>query len=85
LKFGELRLFPLEPGKQATIKVQPTKQVNMGAGAGVATTKEVHGGVVGLLLDGRGRPLQLPVEQHTRVAVLTKWFHAVGLYPTAND
>ncbi|BFU91253.1 MAG: ornithine aminomutase [Nitrospira sp.] len=83
LKFGELRLFPLESGEQATIKVQPAKQVNMGAGLGVAVMKEVHGGVVGLLLDGRGRPLRLPVEQQARVAALTKWFDAVGLYPTA--
>ena len=81
LKFGELRLFPLETGKQATIKVQPAKQVNMGAGTATAVTKEVHGGVVGLLLDGRGRPLRLPVEQQARVAALTKWFNAVGLYP----
>jgi len=83
LKFGELRLFPLESGKQATIKVQPIRQVNMGAGSGVAVTKEIHGGVVGLLLDGRGRPLRLPIEQQARVAALTKWFNAVGLYPTA--
>lgn len=80
LKFGELRLFTLESGKQVSIKVQPAKQINMGAGAGTAVTKEVHGGVVGLLLDGRGRPLRLPVEQQARVAALTKWFDAVGLY-----
>ena len=81
LRFGELKLFPLEGEQKATIKVQPAKGVNMGAGAGVAVTKEVHGGVVGLLLDGRGRPLKLPAEQQARVASLTKWFDAVGLYP----
>ncbi|WHZ29743.1 MAG: hypothetical protein OJF51_004545 [Nitrospira sp.] len=81
LRFGELRLVPLESGQQATIKVLPIKQVNMGAGAGTAIMKEVHGGVVGLLLDGRGRPLRLPVEQPARVAALTKWFNAVDLYP----
>lgn len=84
LKFGELRLFPLESGKQATIKVQPAKQVNMGAGSGVAVTKEIHGGVVGLLLDGRGRPLQLPADQQNRVTALTKWFNAVDLYPNGS-
>ncbi len=83
LRFGELRLFPLESGKQATIMVQPAKQINVGAGAGTAITKEVLGGVVGLLLDGRGRPFRLPAEQQARVAALTKWFDAVGLYPTA--
>lgn len=84
LKFGELKLFPLEPNKKAMIKVQPAKGVNMGAGAGVAVTKDVHGGVVGLLLDGRGRPLKLPAEQQSRVAALTKWFDSVGLYPTTS-
>lgn len=81
LKFGELRLFPLESGKQATITVQPAKGINMGAGAGVAITQEVHGGVVGLLFDGRGRPLRLPADQRGRVAALSKWFSAVDLYP----
>lgn len=81
LKFGELKLFPLDSEQKATIKVQPAKGVSMGAGAGVTVTKEVHGGVVGLLLDGRGRPLKLPAEQEARVASLKKWFNAVGLYP----
>ena len=85
LKFGELKLFPLEAEQKATIKVQPAKGVNMGAGAGVAVTKDVHGGVVGLLLDGRGRPLKLPTEQQARVASLAKWFTAVGLYPMGAD
>jgi len=44
-------------------------------------TREVMGGVVGLVLDGRGRPLQLPSEQSARVTALKKWFNAVGLYP----
>ena len=35
---------------------------NLGAGAGVSITREVQGGVVGLMLDGRGRPLQLPTD-----------------------
>jgi hypothetical protein len=39
--------------------------------------------VVGLMLDGRGRPLQLPAEQAARVAMLTRWYQAVGLYPAA--
>ncbi|MBL8076291.1 MAG: glutamate mutase L, partial [Nitrospira sp.] len=81
LKFGELKVVPLESGQKASIKIQPAKGVSMGAGAGVAVTKEVHGGAVGLLLDGRGRPLKLPTEQQARVASLTKWFDAVGLYP----
>ena len=81
LAFGELRLFALEPGMKATITIRPAKSVNLGTGAGAAMTQEVMGGAVGLLLDGRGRPLQLPAEQSARVAALKTWFNAVGLYP----
>jgi hypothetical protein len=81
LSFGDLRLVPLASGQKALITVQPAKQVNLGAGAGVSVTREVQGGVVGLLLDGRGRPLQLPTDQAARVAALTRWYQAVDLYP----
>lgn len=81
LKMGELRLFPLGPNQKAKLTMQPAKNVNLGQGAGVFVSRDVQGGVVGLLLDGRGRPLQLPVDEEARVAALTKWFHAVDLYP----
>ena len=85
LAFGKLRLFALEPGMKANITLRPAKSVNLGTGAGAAMTREVMGGAVGLLLDGRGRPLQLPAEQSARVATLKKWFNAVGLYPQVRD
>ncbi len=81
LRFGDLRLHPLDLGKKAKVTVQPAKQVNLGMGTGVPVTREVQGGVVGLMLDGRGRPLQLPSEQTARVAALTKWYRAADLYP----
>jgi MutL protein len=81
LVFGELRLYPLELGAKARMTVQPAKSVDLGAGSGVAVTREVEGGVVGLMLDSRGRPFQLPGEQSARVAALNKWYRAVGLYP----
>jgi uncharacterized protein (TIGR01319 family) len=83
LAFGDLRVYPLELGKKAKMTIQPVKQVNLGAGAGVPVTREVQGGVVGLMLDGRGRPLQLPDEQAARLAALMKWYQAVELYPKA--
>jgi len=61
--------------------MQPAKMSNLGQGAGMPVTREVQGGVVGVMLDGRGRPLQLPADSPARVAALTKWFKAVELYP----
>lgn len=81
LRFGELKLYKLEPGQTASVNLRPAKAVNLGAGPGTAVSREVQGGVVGLLLDGRGRPLQLPKDDSARVAALGKWFNAVGLYP----
>ncbi len=84
LAFGELKLFALTREQQATVTMQPAKQVDLGSGPGQSFTKTVQGGVVGLMLDGRGRPLQLPGEQAARVAMLNRWYQAVGLYPTGS-
>jgi hypothetical protein len=84
LRFGDLKHYPLELGGKAAITMHPSKAVDAGAGPGTSITREVQGGVVGLLLDGRGRPLQLPTEPSTRVAALKKWFDAVDLYPRAS-
>ena len=81
LAFGDLRLFSLTRDQQATVTLQPSKQVDLGEGPGQSFTRTVKGGVVGLMLDGRGRPLQLPTEQAARVSMLTRWYQAVGLYP----
>jgi hypothetical protein len=81
LAFGELRLIPLTLTEQAKIELRPAKGIDAGEGKGNASTRPVKGGVVGLLLDGRGRPLQLPTDQQARVAALTRWYKAVELYP----
>src|SRR6476660_649282 len=81
LLFSDLRQYPLEPGAKAAITMHPAKSVDAGAGPGAPVTRDVLGGVVGLLLDGRGRPLQLPAEPSARVGALNKWFDAVDLYP----
>jgi uncharacterized protein (TIGR01319 family) len=81
LLFGELKLLPLSHEQEAKVTIDPAKRVNVGAGPGVPMTKEVRGGVVGLLLDGRGRPLRLPSDHDARTGALMRWQHAVGLYP----
>jgi hypothetical protein len=43
--------------------------------------KTLMGGVAGVLLDARGRPIYLPEEDDARKDLLVKWFAAVGMYP----
>jgi uncharacterized protein (TIGR01319 family) len=81
LAFGDLRVYPLAAGRKAKVTMRPAKSVDLGSGAGTPVAREVMGGAVGLLLDGRGRPFTLPREAPGRVAALNKWFGAVDLYP----
>ena len=79
--FGELRLYPLGVGEKAQVTIQPERRLDMGAGRGQSIEAEVEGGVVGLVVDTRGRPLEVSNASTERVASLKKWFEALDVYP----
>ena len=79
--FGELRLYPLSAGEKARVTIQPGRRLDMGAGRGQPVEAEVEGGVVGLVVDTRGRPLETSNVSTERVALLKKWFEALEVYP----
>jgi uncharacterized protein (TIGR01319 family) len=81
IKVGEMRKIPLEDGKTATISVEPARGFDCGAGPGKPIEKEIRGGTVGVILDGRGRPLRLPEDESQRRTLLTNWVKALNLYP----
>jgi hypothetical protein len=81
LNFGALRLFSLAAGEEAVVSITPARAVDAGAGKGVPVERRARGGVVGLVLDGRGRPLQLPKKEDERVRALKEWHQALNLYP----
>ena len=78
---GELRLYPLPLGEKASLKLQPSRRFDVGAGNGQAVEAEAMGGVIGLVVDTRGRPLEIPADAQQRVAQLTKWQAALDAYP----
>jgi hypothetical protein len=73
LRAGELTRLPLAAGETARLRAQPVRGFNAGAGPGDALTADVEGGAVGVLLDGRGRPLALPENDDERIAALRRW------------
>ncbi|MCS6861001.1 MAG: glutamate mutase L, partial [Abditibacteriales bacterium] len=79
LKFGELRLYKLGVGETAEVHVQPTRAFDVGAGRGREHRFTARGGVVGLIFDARGRPLQIPADPTERVRKLREWLEAMGL------
>jgi uncharacterized protein (TIGR01319 family) len=81
LQFGELRLLPLGLNEEAMVQLTPARNVDVGAGRGQAVERRARGGIVGVMLDGRGRPLALPRRLEDRVRLLKQWHQAVDLYP----
>lgn len=81
---GTIRVFPLGVGEKKEIEVIPSRTCDMGPGRGKPHRIEVEGGVVGLMVDTRGRPIQLPSDPRERVRKLNEWFGAFGL-PLAQD
>ena len=79
--YGRLRLYPLKAGEKATVSVQPERHFDMGAGRGNAVEVEVAGGIVGLVVDTRGRPLEIATDSVQRVSDLKQWTQALAVYP----
>jgi len=76
---GELKLLPLAAGESAEVVARPSRRFDCGAGAGREVRKTVRGGMVGLILDGRGRPLWLPEDAGERRARMRSWLAALGI------
>jgi hypothetical protein len=83
IEFGRIRLLPLKLGKTATVTVEPAKTFDLGSGPGRRVVREVKGGTVGLILDGRGRELLLPEARAECRRRVTGWVEALDLYPEA--
>ncbi len=82
LKFGELKVLPLDKDQEAIVRVKWLhKRFDLGEGRGKLLEKKVRGGVVGLIFDGRGRPIQLPEADTERRDMLAKWYKAINMYP----
>ncbi len=81
LDFGDLALLPLGLGETATVTVVPAKGFDLGNGPGRRVVREVRGGTVGLILDARGRPLELPEDRTECRRTIESWIGAIELYP----
>ncbi len=79
---GELFVIPAPHGEPIPIWVEPARGFDMGAGKGKKVETQVHGGVVGIVVDARGRrPFELPVDRTERVKKLREWNKIMDAYP----
>ena len=84
LSLGDIKVFELKDGEKAEVEISPANKFDLGEGKGKKLIKEVVGGVVGLVIDARGRPLDLdgnkgkePMEK-----ALSRWNRAFDAYST---
>ena len=65
----------------AKMVARPYKGLDLGQGKNKEIEAEVYGGVVGVIIDARGRPLVIPEDNSARVDKLVNWYKAMDLYP----
>ena len=81
LSLGEMFLLEAKVGETIQLTVNPHRGFDVGAGAGKSLAVKVSGGVVGVILDARGRPIALPADKPERVRKLQEWHKALSVYP----
>lgn len=77
--YGDLEVLPLPPGRQAVLELQPLRRFDVGLGGpGKVGKRRVSGGLAGLIIDARGRPLHLSSEPKLRQSQVRQWIRDVG-------
>ena len=82
INFGTLQVFSLPVGETATVEIQPTRDFDLqpsGETAGKKVIATVEGGLLGIIVDTRGRPLVLATGEQERQQQIASWFEALGL------
>jgi hypothetical protein len=77
---GSIEVIPLQVNEQALLSLYPSQTVDVGLGPGerARAAEEIDGGLVGLVIDARGRPLVLAQDDAERQARLLQWMQVMG-------
>ncbi|PIE79653.1 MAG: hypothetical protein CSA11_11100 [Chloroflexi bacterium] len=77
IEYGTIDTTVLPPGQIASVTLNPGRRFDIGFGKGKGKKITVRGGAVGLIIDGRGRPLKTPTGE-ARFDAVRKWHLDVG-------
>jgi uncharacterized protein (TIGR01319 family) len=69
---GQMEVIPLPEGKEVEAEIEPVRPLDVGSGPGRALRTKLRGGVVGLMIDCRGRPLPWPTTRQERIEASKK-------------
>lgn len=73
IKQGDLIRIPLKRGLKATVQFDPSRNAQVEANMSGEAVYRVNGGVCGLVIDARGRPIKLPSSTAQREQMLRDW------------
>jgi hypothetical protein len=78
VEYGSIEVLLLTPGQAAEVSLQPTRRFDIGFGPGKGKKVTLRGGTVGLIIDARGRPLELPRDDAARRSAVRQWLWDIG-------
>jgi len=73
VKQGSIAVLPLPSGSKAQLYLKPVRRTEIEEVDSIAEPVLVNGGVCGVVLDARGRPLKMPADEQHRIALLKEW------------
>ncbi|MEJ2208674.1 MAG: glutamate mutase L [Anaerolineae bacterium] len=77
--YGSLEVIPLPTGQTADLELRPTRRFDVGLGTkGQAGTTKVEGGIIGIIIDARGRPLPIAEDPEEQREKMQRWLWDVG-------
>ncbi len=82
VEYGSLKRIPLRENEVVRVTVSPDRRHDAGAGYGM-TARLAGGGRLGVILDGRGRPVSLPQNPSRRRSRIASWLKTLEAYPEA--
>lgn len=79
VRFGQLTVLPLRQGDSGKLTLRPERGFDVGLGGpGKAGAVRVSGGAVGVIIDARGRPLDLDRDGGRWRDLVQKWLWDIG-------
>jgi uncharacterized protein (TIGR01319 family) len=77
--YGSLEVIPLPAGQTADLELRPTRRFDVGLGTkGQAGTTKVEGGLIGIIIDARGRPLPIAEDPEEQREKMQRWLWDMG-------
>lgn len=77
--YGSLEVIPLPAGQVANLELRPTRRFDVGLGIkGQAGKTQVQGGILGIVIDARGRPLPIAADPGQQREKIQRWLWDMG-------